>query len=81
MGLSAGFFIVAADCAAAADFTQIKSQMRSFDKLRNRAKINTDWLAQEKKFTQNLLEKFTPNLLSPALAELDFQSPLDCAFF
>ena len=31
-----------------------------------------DWLAHEKKFTQNLLEKFTPNLLSPALAEYDF---------
>ena len=60
---------------------RLNHRFASFDKLRNRAKSDTDWLAQEKKFTQNLLEKFTPNLLSPALAELDFQSPLDCAFF
>ena len=30
----------------------------------------TDWLTHEKKFTL----KFTPNLLSPALAEHDFKN-------
>ena len=59
-----------------------------FDRLRERReqRMNFHGLAGARKeiyskFTQNLLEKFTPNLLSPALAELDFQSPLDCAFF